>query len=74
MDGWNLDKVYEVTNVMNDIYDVAYELKNCVRGCRTGATTYSELSNVICRLAERLQEAGENLAYEQEDEDDYDEE
>ncbi len=70
MNGWNEDKVYDVLNVMDDIYDAAYELKNCVRGCNTGAYTYKELSNVICRLAERLQEAGENLAYEQEDEED----
>ena len=72
MNGWNEDKVYDVLNIMDDIYDAAYELKHCVRGCHTGASTYSELSNVICRLAERLQDAGENLAYEEEDEDDED--
>lgn len=73
MNGWNEDKVYDALNVMDDIYNVAYELKHCVRGCHTGAYTYQELSNVICRLAERLQQTGENLAYEQEDvEDDED--
>ena len=70
MDGWNEDKVYEVLTVTDDIYSLAYELKNCIRGCYTGAHSYWELSNYICRLAERLQEAGENLADELEDEDD----
>ena len=74
MDGWNEDKVYEVVNVMDEIANAKYELDNCVRGCYTGAHTYSDLSNYICRLAEKLQYAGESLAYEQEDEEEEDDE
>jgi hypothetical protein len=55
---------------MSDIYDAGYEIRNCVRGCRTGAYTYPELSSKIQSLADRLRMAAENLAYEEEDEED----
>lgn len=34
--GWNNGNVYNVLEVTDKVYDLAYELKNCVRGAYTG--------------------------------------
>lgn len=67
MDGWNEDKVFRVEYAIDEITKAGYELQNCVKGCYTGARTYSELSNYLCKLADRLREEAESIAYEDED-------
>ena len=55
--GWNNDNVYNVIEVTDKVYDLAYELKNCVRGAYTGCKTYEELRDYIRHLASELEDA-----------------
>lgn len=55
-DGWDENELYELVEVLEDIYNLQYEIKSCVRGAYTDATTYEELADHIEGLAERLEE------------------
>ena len=66
MDGWNENKVSEVIEVCDRIYELSYELKNCVRGCYTGAYNYRELAEYVRSLANELECAGANLECDEE--------
>lgn len=72
MDGWNEDKVSEVVEVCERIEELKYELKNCVRGCYTGAYNYDELAEYVRSLANELECAGANLEGTEEDINEYD--
>ena len=54
MDGWNEEQLGGVLSILDDLYEVSYELKNCVRGCYTGARTYEDLQSYIKRKAQQL--------------------
>ena len=54
MDGWNEDKLGGIIGVLDDIYNLNYELRNSVRGRCTGVYTYKELQGYIIELADRL--------------------
>lgn len=71
MDGWNEDKLEGVIGVLDDIYNLSYELKNCVRGCYTGAHTYKELQDHINSLADRLHNEAEWMDTEEDEEEGY---
>lgn len=68
MDGWNEDKLEGVIGVLDDIYNLSYELRNSVRGRCTGVYTYKELQGYIIELADRLHTEAEWMDTE-EDED-----
>lgn len=70
MNGWNEEKVSGVLEVLSDIYNLEYELKNCVRGCYTGAYTYEELQSYINQLADRLHNEAECMDTEEDEEED----
>ena len=55
-DGWDENELYDLIEVLEDIYNLQYEVKNCVRGAYTNATTYAELADHIEDLASRLEE------------------
>ena len=74
MSGWNLSDNDELMGVLSDIYSLEYEIKNCVRGCYTGAHTYEELADKIRELGEALADAADSVRYTQEDEEDEDDE
>lgn len=57
--GWNKNNVYEVLEVTDKIYDLAYEINNCVRGAYTGCETYEDLQDYVHRLARELEEAAD---------------
>ena len=59
--GWNNGNVYNVLEVTDKVYDLAYELKNCVRGAYTGCETYEDLQEYIRRLARELEEAADMM-------------
>ena len=61
--GWSESKSSEVLQVCDKIYNLDYELRNCVKGAYTGAKTYPELAEYIVSLGEELIEAGENMKY-----------
>lgn len=52
--GWNEDKLGGVVDALDEIYNAAYEIKSCVRGCYTGAHTYEELQEYLIELGQRL--------------------
>jgi hypothetical protein len=55
-DGWDENELYDLIEVLDDIYNLSYEVKNCVRGAYTNANTYEELADHIEDLAARLEE------------------
>lgn len=59
--GWNNGNVYNVLEVTDKIYDLAYELKNCVRGAYTCCETYEDLQEYIRSLARELEEAADMM-------------
>lgn len=72
MDGWNENRLEGVLRVLDDIYALQYELKNCVRGCYTGADTYKELQEYINNLADSLHNEAEWMDTEEDEEEEYD--
>ena len=62
-DGWNdiLSEFPEIEEVLSDIYDLQYELKNCVRGAYTNCDTYDELAQHMHELADALHDAAAGL-------------
>lgn len=74
MDGWNLDKLENVLDVLDEIYNLTYEIRNCRRGVYTEAETYGELGNYIAQLAERLGTEAEDIKNLPEDEEEEEEE
>ena len=56
-DGWDENELYDLIEVLDDIYNLQYEVKHCVRGAYTNATTYTELADYIEDLASRLEES-----------------
>lgn len=70
MEGWNEEKVSGVIHVLEDAYDVQYELENCVRGSVTGCTTYQELGSHLKELASRLEAEADCLFGQEEDPED----
>jgi len=73
LEGWDEEYLDQVFEVLDDIYNLSYELKTCVRGAYTYCSTYTELANYIGTLGENLVRAAEELeeaAYEYDAEDD----
>lgn len=62
--GYDEDKVYDAVQVMDDIYDINYSVKNCVKD-----RTYKQLGEELKQLAQRLMDAAEQLQYEKDEED-----
>lgn len=62
--GYDEDKVYDAVQVMDDIYDINYSVKNCVKD-----RTYKQLGEELEQLAQRLMDAAEQLQYEKDEED-----
>lgn len=60
-DGWDENELYDLIKVLDDIYDLSYEIKNCYRGAYTDANTYNELADHIEDLAARLEEQANYL-------------
>lgn len=54
MDGWNTEKLEDILNVLDSLYNASYEIRNCIRGCQTGANTYEELQSYLKRKAQQL--------------------
>lgn len=71
MDGWNEEKVEGIIGVLDDLYNLNYEIKNCVRGCYTGADTYEELQEYISHLADRLKLEAESMDICEDEEEDW---
>lgn len=55
-DGWDENELYNLIEVLDDIYNLSYEIKNCYRGAYTNVNTYKDLADQIEDLAARLEE------------------
>ena len=63
--GWDDEVIcYNLMQVLDDIYNLSYEIKHCVKGAYTGAETYSELADYISKLADDLKLEAEEIRYE----------
>ena len=69
--GWNKGNVYNILEVTDKVYDLAYELKNCVRGAYTSCETYEDLQEYIRRLAHEFEEAADMMELTDDECDDY---
>ena len=61
-DGWNIDYLYGVKHILDDLNNINYEIDNCVRGAYSHAETYEELSYKLQDLANSLIDAAEDIA------------
>jgi len=61
MDGWNKDELYRLTTALEEAQALSYEINNCVRGCYSGARTYEELKAYVEKLANKFQEAADDI-------------
>ena len=73
MNRWSKEAMDDsnLTNVMGVMEGLIYELRNCVKGVYTNATTHAELAEYLRNLASDLQDAADSL---EEIEDDAEEE
>lgn len=72
-DGWNESKLDELLEVLDEIYNLQYEVQNTVRGAYTNAHTYEELGYYVRNLGSNLMDIGDEIMeMEEEDEEDED--
>jgi len=62
MDGWDENELDFLTEVLDKIYDLKYEVESCRRGAFTSCETYEELSDYVRELADGLGEAADILS------------
>ena len=60
-DGWSEDVKSVLENVLDDIYDLNYELDSTVRGAYTRCENTADLADYVSDLADRLQLCSEDL-------------
>ena len=72
-DGWDESKLYDLSEILDEIYNLQYEVKNTVRGAYTNAHTYEELGYYVHNLGSNLMAIGDEIMeMEEEDEEDED--
>lgn len=67
MDGWNEDAFSEVLRGIDELNEVAYEIRNCRRGSLTDCTTYAEMKGHIGDIVAYLNEAMDYIVDEDEE-------
>lgn len=72
-DGWDESKLYDLSEILDEIYNLQYEVQNTVRGAYTNAYTYEELGYYVHNLGSNLMDIGDEIMeMEEEDEEDED--
>ena len=71
-DGWDESKLYDLSEILDEIYNLQYEVQNTIRGAYTNAHTYEELGYYVHNLGSNLMDIGDEIM-EIEEEDDEDE-
>lgn len=73
-DGWNESVTGSCEDFFTDVERVAYEVRNCVRGCYTNVTTNQELAEVFRKLSEEALEVADIIECdcEEQKDDEYD--
>lgn len=64
-DGW--EEIEGLESALDGIEDLAYELRSCVRGAKTGCKDWTALSRHIQNLAAKLDDAAGEMAYKRDD-------
>lgn len=72
--GWNEDVEKALDEVYSNIYDLFYEVKNCIKGVYTSQYNHADLANYIRGLADDLKYAADQIEQLPDDEEDEDEE
>lgn len=62
MDGWNDDVQAACEDFLRDVEQVAYEIRNCVRGGYTNVTDNAGLAEIFEKLAEQAGYVADNIA------------
>lgn len=65
-DGW--EEIEGLEDALDDIENLAYELRSCVRGAKTGCKNWAALSRHVQNLAAKLDDAAGEMAYKRDDE------
>ena len=62
-DGWDDEVILDIdgADVLEEIEDLIYEIKNTYRGANTNCETYEQLGQYIKDLAETLSYFGDNI-------------
>lgn len=66
-EGWNRDKLLNLFEKIEELDDVMYELRSCIRGCTTDCYTYEKLGQLISRFGQEISDIGEEISSESED-------
>lgn len=64
MDGWNLEGLWGLDKLLEQLSDLKYEIEKCQRGALTGAETHAELGKYMQKLGEKLQGYGREIEQE----------
>lgn len=72
-DGWDESKLYDLSEILDEIYNLQYEVQNTVRGAYTNAHTYEELGYYVHNLGSNLMDVGDEIMEMEEEEDEEDE-
>lgn len=72
-DGWDESKLYDLSEILDEIYNLQYEVQNTIRGAYTNAHTYEELGYYVHNLGSNLMDIGDEIMEMEEEEDDEDE-
>ena len=72
-DGWDEDKLEELIELLDRLYDLRYEVTSTIRGAYTNCKTYEELGRYVSELAEGLDSVGTDITLIDEDEEDEEE-
>lgn len=72
-DGWDEDKLEELIELLDRLYDLRYEVTSTIRGAYTNCKTYEELGRYVSELAEGLDSIGTDITLIDEDEEDEEE-
>lgn len=62
-DGWSEEVQNELEPIFDDLQNLMYEVRNCVRGYSTSADTNDELAEYITNLAGQLMDSAATLKY-----------
>ena len=65
-DGW--EEIEGLESALDGIENLAYELRSCVRGAKTGCKDWAALSRHVQNLAAKLDDAAGEMAYKRDDE------
>lgn len=60
-DGWDEGELDFLTEILNQLYELKYEIESCRRGAYTNCETYEELAEHVHSLASALDDAAISL-------------